>query len=82
MKTKDSRPKNCEAMVPTRVNANIWQQLQPHTRSQDIRMQKVQNSLLKRLMLLTQLTNTLLQLPNSVPTESGELIVKQALIAN
>ena len=31
-----SRPKNCEAMVPTQVNSEIWQQLQPHTRSQDI----------------------------------------------
>ena len=76
-----SRPKNCEAMVPTRVNSEIWQQLQPHTRSQDIRMQKVQNSLLKGLMPLTQLTNTLLQLPDSVPTESRESIVKQALDA-
>ena len=74
-----SRPKNCEAMVPTRVNSEIWQQLQPHTRSQDIRMQKVQNCLLKGLMPLTQLTNTLLQLPGSVPTESRESIVKQAL---
>ena len=74
-----SRPKNCESMVPTRVNSEIWQQLQPHTRSQDIRMQKVQNCLLKGLMPSTQLTNTLLQLPGSVPTESRESIVKQAL---
>ena len=65
-----SGPKNCEAMVPTQVNLKIWQQLQPHTRSQDIRMQKVQNYLLKGLMPLTQLTNTLLQLPDSVPTEN------------
>ena len=66
-------------MVPTRVNSEIWQQLQPHTRSQNIRMKKVQNSLLKELMPLAQLTNTLLQLPGSVPTESRESIVKQAL---
>ncbi len=51
--------KNVEAMVPTRVNLEIWQQLHPHTRSQDIRMQKVQNSSLKGLMPLAQLTNIL-----------------------
>ena len=75
-----SRPKNCEAYGahPSKLE-EIWQQLQPHTRSQDIRMQKVQNSLLKGLMPLTQLTNTLLQLPDSVSTESRESIVKQAL---
>ncbi len=44
-------------------------------------MQKVQNSLLKGLMPLTQLTNTLLQLPDSVSPESRESIVKQALDA-
>ena len=65
-----SRPKNCEAMAPTRVNSEIWRQLQPHTHLQDVRMQKVQNSLLKELMPLTQLTNTLLQLPISVLPES------------
>ncbi len=46
-----SRPKNCEVMVPPELQ-------QPHTRSQDIRMQKVKNSFLKGLMPLTQLTNT------------------------
>lgn len=75
------RPKNCEAMVPTRVNSEIWQQLLPHTRSQDIRMQKVQGLLLKGLMPLTQLTNTLLQLPEKVTNENRESIVKQALDA-
>ena len=44
-------------------------------------MQKVQNSLLKELMPLTQLTNTLLQLPKSVLPESRESIVKQTLDA-
>ena len=67
--------------MPTRVNSEILQQLQPHTRSRDIRMQEVQNSLLKGLMPLTQLTNTPFQLPDSVPTESRESIVKQALDA-
>ena len=67
--------------MPTRVNSEIWQQLQPHTRSQDICMQNVQNSLLKGLIPLTQLTNTLLQLLHSTPAESRESNVKQALDA-
>ena len=44
-------------------------------------MQKVQNSFLKGLMPLIQLTNTFLQLPDSVSRESRESIVKQGLDA-
>ena len=47
--------------------------------SHDIRMRKVQNSFLKGLMPLIQLTNTFLQLPDSVSRESRESIVKQGL---
>ena len=36
------RPKNCEKIIPTRVNAAIWARLQSDTRSRDIKMQRVQ----------------------------------------
>ena len=41
-----------------RVNAEIWTQLQPTTRSRDIRLQKAQCLLLKGLMPLVQLLET------------------------
>ena len=44
-------------------------------------MRKVQNSFLKGLMPLIQLTNTFLQLPDSVSRESRESFVKQGLDA-
>ncbi|CAB4013925.1 Hypothetical predicted protein [Paramuricea clavata] len=36
------RPQNCESLETTRVNPEIWAQLQSSTRSRDIRLQKVQ----------------------------------------
>ena len=56
------RPKNCEKMIPTRVNAAIWARLQSDTRSRDIKMQRVQCLLLKAVVAQTRVTASLLKL--------------------
>ena len=53
-----TRPQNCETLVTTRVNAEILAKLQSHTRSVDIRLQKVQALLLKGLVPVLQIANT------------------------
>ena len=69
------RPQNYKTLVVTRVNPEIWAQLQSATRSCDIRLQKVQGLLLKGLMPLVQLLETCRQSKDSANSmEKGKLI--------
>lgn len=52
-----TRPANCESMVTPKVNALIWDKLKPETRSLDIRMQKIQNCILKASYLTIEALN-------------------------
>ena len=71
-----TRPQNCETLVTTRVNAEVWSKLQSHTRSIDIRLQKVQALLLKGIVPILQIANT--QLSNG---ENQKDTTRQALDA-
>ena len=44
---KYHRPGNCESLTKVRVNQAVWDNLTKPVRSQDVRLQKVQTSLLK-----------------------------------
>ena len=41
------RPINCDSLVKTRVNLGIWRLLKSHTQTDDVKLQNVQNSVVK-----------------------------------
>ena len=47
MMEKYSTPSNCKNLMVPKVNSPIWDSLQPRTRSIDLKLQKVQKSLIK-----------------------------------
>jgi hypothetical protein len=73
-----TRPQNCETLVTTRVNAEIWAKLQSHTRSVDIRLQKVQALLLKGIVPILQIADTQLS-SDGGENENHKEMTRQAL---
>ena len=57
---KYSLPQNCENLVGAKVNPEIWSKIRPETRSSDLKMQKIQNTILKAITPLAELTDSLL----------------------
>ena len=51
---KFNRPENCENLINTRVNPEIWSKIRLNTRSQDLKMQKLETSLLKSMIPVCQ----------------------------
>ena len=76
-----TRPQNCETLTTTRVNAEIWAKLQSHTRSVDIRLQKVQALLLKGIVPILQIANTQLSTEATAKDENHKEMTRQALDA-
>jgi hypothetical protein len=54
------RPANCDSLIVPKVNPLIWDKMQPSTRSSDIKMQKLQNVLLKGTVGVVEVINSLL----------------------
>ena len=52
-----TRPKNCEKLVGTKVNPEIWAKISPATRSRDRKLQKIQTTLLKATTVLVEVTD-------------------------
>lgn len=75
------RPQNCATLEATRVNPEIWAQLQPSTRSRDIRLQKVQSLLLKGLMPLIQLLEICRQSQDAAMSNDKGKIIRLILDA-
>ncbi|CAB4043109.1 Hypothetical predicted protein, partial [Paramuricea clavata] len=67
-------PENCEALSKVRVNQLIWDNLQPNTRSQDLRFQKVQTALIKGMAAIVRATDTALAHVTTLP--AGKEIVE------
>ena len=65
--TKIARPQNCEALTKVKVNQLIWDNLSANVRSQDLRMQKVQTSLIKGITGVVIATNKILLRLDSIP---------------
>ncbi|XP_071797702.1 uncharacterized protein [Asterias amurensis] len=57
------RPTNVKNLECTRVNPEIWSSLKPKTRSQDIKFQKVQQALLKGIIPVVGVINSLMSRP-------------------
>ena len=83
---KYHRPENCENLTKVRVNQEIWDNLSPPIRSQDVRMQKVQTSVYKGMCALAVMINKLLDhMPSSPGIVNGllpEATDAFALLAN
>ena len=66
-------PQNCEALTKVKVNQLIWDNLSANVRSQDLRMQKVQTSLIKGITGIVLATNKVHGCLDSIP-EGRDLI--------
>lgn len=85
-----SRPDNCEQLICTKVNPEIWDKLLPAARSRDLKMQRLQASLIKGMIPILQTTSTLVELSRSGETLSADkmatitksMINSLALLAN
>ena len=78
LKEKLSRctlPTNCESISGTKVNPEIWPKIKPGTGSRDIKLKRLQNILLKTMVPLVKVTNTLM-LPDSKLSHSATSIIK------
>ena len=54
MLEKYETPTNCNNLCVPKVNAPIWDSLQPKTRTMDLKIQRVERSLVKGIMAFTQ----------------------------
>ena len=59
---KYNRPENCENPINTRVNPEIWSKVRSNTRSRDLKMQKLETSLLKSMIPIVKMSDKLLEL--------------------
>ncbi|ESP01852.1 hypothetical protein LOTGIDRAFT_172317 [Lottia gigantea] len=70
--SETARPENCQNLSITKVNKSIWDSLSSDTRSSDIKLQKVQQLIIKGLVPLTLLVQNFMESPQS-DTASGEV---------
>ena len=71
---KYNRPQNCENVVSTRVNPQIWAKMRSSSKSRDLRMEKIDTSMLKSMHLIISLTDKLLSL-KSGPVSKGRCVI-------
>ena len=64
IKKRYLRPKNCEMLAETRVNLAIWNNLSERARTSDLKLQKVQKSLIKGSTAVIQVVNDLISKPD------------------
>ena len=69
---KYNRPRNCENLVSTRVNPQIWAKTRSSSKSRDLRMQKTETSMLNSMHPIISLTDKLLSLKSNPKTVSKE----------
>ena len=63
---KHPRPENVNSLKIKKCNPEIWREvLQSETRSKDLKMQKMQDCVLKAVGAISKVTKTLLELKNS-----------------
>ena len=67
-------PKNCEALVVPKVNPQIWENINAHSRSRDLKLQRVQKPLIKGITALAKACEG----PCTVEQEHGFLLLATA----
>ncbi|XP_069107778.1 uncharacterized protein [Argopecten irradians] len=58
---KYKRPNNCDSLTVSKINQELWDQIQPGTRSQDIKLQKIQATLVKSMIPIVNIANNILE---------------------
>ena len=66
------RPQNCENLVSTRFNPKICAKMRSSSKSRDLRMQRIETSMLKSMHPIISLTHKLLTLKSDPQTLSKE----------
>ena len=67
---KYNRLENCENLINTRVNPEIWTKVRSNTRSRDLKMQKLETSLLKSMIPIVKMSDKLLELKSNSKSAS------------
>ena len=58
---RNNRPENCDCLTTTKVNHLIWDKLKPDTRSNDIKLQRVQTNLVKGVIPIVSIIGRLVE---------------------
>ena len=82
IKNRYLRPKNCEMLAETRVNLAIWNNLSERARTSDLKLQKVQKSLIKGSIAVVQVVNDLISKPDMPSKKGGYFTYSKMLCAN
>ncbi|XP_070570900.1 uncharacterized protein [Ptychodera flava] len=70
-------PENCDKVVVTKVNEEIWYKVKPETRSRDIKLQAVQKCMVKAMIPILTSTNDLLKSKKAASESDISRLVKQ-----
>ena len=65
-----NRPENCDCLTTTKVNHLIWDKLKPDTRSNDIKLQRVQSNLVKGLIPVVSIVQRLVDARDKIPKDA------------
>ena len=68
------RPTNCDNLSGTKVNPEIWPKLQASTRSHDVKMQRLQNTLLKATILIVKVVHRLMSSDSTHPVDDKAIV--------
>ncbi|XP_067025278.1 uncharacterized protein [Acropora muricata] len=63
------RPENCECLEPTQVNHLIWDKLKHDTKSNDLKLQKIQANLLKGIIPIVSVIEQLVKVQDKISPE-------------
>ena len=74
---KYPQPENCEGLTKVRVNQLIWDNLSSTIRSQDLKFQKVQTSIVKGMTALARVTDAILKRVNEI--NGGKVLAHEAI---
>ena len=74
---KYPQPENCEGLTKVGVNQLMWDNLSPGIRSQDLKFQKVQRSLVKGMTVLARVADAVLKRANDI--NGGKAVAQEAI---
>jgi len=74
---KYPQPENCEGLTKVQVNQLIWDNLSSTIRSQDLKFQKVQTSVVKGMTTLARVTDAILKRVNEI--NGGKVLAQEAI---
>ena len=84
LKKHHETPENCTTLSETKINQGVWNNLDESARSTDLKFQKVQKSLVKRIIIIVTEVNKLMgnSEPQNADDTVGSLMDGVLLLAN